>query len=61
MPSPTSGETEREFINRCMADEEARRDFPDQEQRAAFCYSQWERHQSKGIDYANVFKTPNRG
>ena len=42
MPEPRPSETREEFISRCMGDEEARRDFPDQAQRAAFCNSQWE-------------------
>ena len=42
MPKPRPSETREEFISRCMGDEEARRDFPDQAQRAAFCNSQWE-------------------
>lgn len=43
MPSPKKGEPRSKFISRCMSDDEAKRDFPDQEQRAAFCYSQWKR------------------
>jgi signal peptide peptidase SppA len=43
MPSPHKGEKEKEFISRCMGDSEANKTFPDQAQRAAFCYSQWER------------------
>lgn len=42
MPTPNATETRVEFVNRCMGDAEARRDFPDQGQRAAFCYSVWE-------------------
>lgn len=43
MPSPHNGEKEQEFISRCMADPEARNSFPKQDQRAAFCYSQWKK------------------
>jgi len=39
MPDRQEGEGRDEFIERCMADEEALRDFPDGEQRAAFCAS----------------------
>lgn len=42
MPSPAAGESENEFISRCMGDEEAIATFPDEEQRIAFCYSKWE-------------------
>lgn len=43
MPSPRKGETRDEFLSRCMADGEARSDFPDEDQRFAFCNSQWDR------------------
>jgi len=43
MPTPRDGENRDDFVSRCMADEEARADFPDTDQRAAFCNSQWER------------------
>lgn len=42
-PSPRSNESRDEFIERCMASDEAQRDFPDQDQRFAFCRSEWER------------------
>lgn len=47
MPSPGPNETEDEFIQRCMADPEAREDFPDQDQRFAFCQSQWDNREAK--------------
>lgn len=42
MPKPGTSETEDEFISRCMSDDEASSDFPDEDQRFAFCMSQWE-------------------
>lgn len=42
MPMPGSSETEEEFISRCMGDEEAMADFPDEDQRYAVCISKWE-------------------
>ena len=45
MPTPRTGEnaeTERQWISRCMGDEEARATFKDTDQRYAFCVSQWE-------------------
>jgi len=42
MPSPVAGETQRSFIARCMSDKEAVEDFPESDQRLAFCFSQWE-------------------
>ncbi len=41
LPTPTEGETQDEFVSRCMGDETANADFPEQEQRAAVCYRQW--------------------
>jgi len=39
MPDPRPGESKKEFVSRCMGDSEARKDFPDQGQRFAFCNS----------------------
>ena len=47
MPTPREDETEAEFVSRCMGDEEAIADFPDQEQRAGFCYAVWRRRDEK--------------
>lgn len=48
MPIPKPNESERQFIARCVIDDEATRDFPDVDQRVAFCYSQFE-NKSKPI------------
>jgi hypothetical protein len=37
---PTAGESEDEFIGRCMSELEG--EFPDQDQRLAVCYNSWE-------------------
>jgi HK97 family phage prohead protease len=42
MPKPSPTESEDEFISRCMGDEEAMADFPDEDQRYAVCISNWE-------------------
>jgi len=42
MPSPKSEESKDTFISRCMSSTEAKRDFPDTDQRYAFCQSKWE-------------------
>ena len=42
MPKPIANELENEFVARCMGDSEARQDFPNAQQRIAFCYSVWE-------------------
>lgn len=43
MPSPKSGESEKQFISRCMSDEEAKKDFPKTDQRYAFCKSKFDK------------------
>jgi hypothetical protein len=40
LPKP-SGESEDEFISRCMGDSTMNKEFPDEKQRAAVCYGQW--------------------
>lgn len=47
MPTPRQGETEAGFVSRCMGDVEARRSFPDQSQRTAFCFSTYRRARRK--------------
>lgn len=42
MPEPRDGESRDEFLDRCMGDDEAVADFPDSDQRYAFCNSKWE-------------------
>ena len=39
LPKPTPGESQKDFIARCMSD--AKSEFPDQDQRLAVCYTQW--------------------
>ena len=46
MPTPRANETQQDFLTRCMLDTEARTDFPDTDQRLAFCYSQYESNKS---------------
>ncbi len=48
MPYPLDDEGRVPFIRRCMRDAEARETFPDDDQRAAFCYAQWEEGQGYG-------------
>jgi len=42
MPSPREGESEKDFVSRCMGDKEAKSDFPNQDQRYAFCINKYE-------------------
>lgn len=41
MPKPESGESQDDFIQRCMGNEVMRQDYPDSEQRSAVCHTQW--------------------
>ena len=52
MPNPNPKEKQSDFVSRCMGDPEANKSFPDQKQRAAFCYSQYRRSKkrSKGSE-----------
>jgi lambda family phage portal protein len=40
IPSPTGGESEKDFVARCMADDTMLAEFPDTTERAAVCYAQ---------------------
>src|SRR5258708_29488011 len=42
MPKPRSDESREQFLSRCMGDSEAINSFPRQDQRYAFCNSQWD-------------------
>lgn len=41
LPKPSKKENEQEFVSRCMGDEMMLKEFKDQKQRAAVCYSQF--------------------
>lgn len=50
LPIPNTGENEREFVSRCiseLADEEDGKRWPDNQQRIAVCYKQWESKNEK--------------
>jgi hypothetical protein len=40
MPTPSAGESEKDFLSRCMADDMMISEYPDSTQRAAVCYAQ---------------------
>jgi len=52
MPSPNKGESQNDFISRCMSSNESQNSFPDQKQRTAFCHSQWK---NKGKSSGGIF------
>jgi hypothetical protein len=43
LPSPKAKEKRADFVSRCIGDNTTTKDFPDQKQRIAVCYSQWDR------------------
>jgi len=57
LPEPKEGEGRQEFISRCMGSEEAKNDFPEQDQRVAFCINQFER-MSKTSPTSNSVHVP---
>lgn len=47
MPTPNTGENRSNFMIRCMSSAEAQADFPDNNQRVAFCISQFNKRSQK--------------
>ena len=43
LPSPSGKQDKSGFISSCMSNDNMRKEFPDQKQRAAVCYSKWKR------------------
>jgi len=52
LPKPRKRENESDFISRCMSNAEAKREFPEREQRLGVCFSQWRRRNKDNIDGA---------
>jgi len=47
IPTPHGGEDESGFVSRCMASDVMKKEFPDQKQRSAVCYSQFRKSKRK--------------
>lgn len=43
LPSPNKNESRDKFVSRCMGNPQAKKDFPDQKQRTAVCFSRFRR------------------
>ena len=54
MPSPHEGEQKKDYISRCMSSEEAKKDFPDSQQRVAFFHSKWENKSQWAYEYEDT-------
>jgi len=57
VPSPKNGESQSDFISRCMSSNESQNSFPDTKQRSAFCNSQW-KNKGKSSGETFVYKDP---
>lgn len=55
LPTPRKGETEDEFIQRCMGDDIAVKEFPDKSQRRAVCQTQWNKSKDKKYNYSGLW------
>jgi hypothetical protein len=42
IPKPNKNETRQEFIKRCIIDGTMINEYPDEEQRQAICFRQWD-------------------
>lgn len=42
IPQPTESESKDDFISRCMSDSVNTKEFPEEDQRSAVCYAQWD-------------------
>lgn len=50
VPKPDSGESQSNFISRCMDNDTMNSEYPEREQRAAVCFSSWRRKMGKSLD-----------
>ena len=49
LPTPNSGESQQAFVSRCMGSDVMNREYPEQKQRAAVCYSQFRRKLARHV------------
>ena len=63
LPEPNKQNQEKEeFVNICMDDTKMLNEFPDDKQRAAVCYSQWEKSSKASdvlLDFSGQIKAKN--
>lgn len=41
IPKPKKDETKNKFLTRCMGNSTMRKEYPDNKQRLAVCYTEW--------------------
>jgi len=62
LPSPNKGQKKEDFVNICMDNTKMLNEFPDDKQRAAVCYSQWEKSSgSVEMDFSNQYVEAKEG
>jgi len=49
LPKPNQGERRDDFISRCMGNSEAKKEFPDNEQRLGVCFSQFRAGRNESV------------
>lgn len=49
IPQPKKGEPSKVFMQRCMSSDVMQKEFPDQKQRAAVCYSTLRKHRKGAL------------
>lgn len=54
IPTPKKDEKQNDFVSRCMGDSVMNKDYPNQKQRAAICYSQWGNSKKSTGQYSRV-------
>jgi hypothetical protein len=47
LPKPKKDENREDFIERCMSDDNMKKEFPDTKQRYAVCSTLWEENKGK--------------
>lgn len=57
LPKPNDGETQDDFIARCMGAQVMKDDFPDNDQRLAVCFKQWKEKDKNSMEPENLRKT----
>ena len=50
--TPSSGESQDDFINRCMSNDTMQSEFPEQDQRVAICFDTWRDSKNKQLEKA---------
>ena len=49
IPTPEKGEPSKVFIGRCVSSPAMQKEYPDQKQRLAVCYSQLRKHRKGAL------------